>query len=72
MYTRFLLSGLGPETYVALLLINIHFLKICVLTGVSSLFFMNRIARVEGLSNLACQIESLRLRVLLCSSWPGS
>ena len=72
MYTRFILSGLGPETYVALLLINIHFLKICVLTRVSSLFFMNRIARVEGLSNLARQTESLRLLVLLCSSWPGS
>ena len=72
MYTRFLLSGLGPETYVALVLINIHFLKICVLTRVSSLFFMNRIAQVEGLSNLARQTESLRLRVLIFLSWPGS
>ena len=27
MYIRFLLSGLGPGTYVSLLLINIHFFK---------------------------------------------
>ena len=66
----FFLSGLGSETYVALLLINIHFLKICVLTGI--FFFLNCMARIEGLSNWARQTESLRFRVLICSSWPSS
>ena len=74
LYIRFLLSGLGPEAYVALLLVNTHFffLKICVLTGIFLLFFLNFIARIEDLSNQARQIESLRPRVLFCSSWPGS
>ena len=74
--TRFLLSGLGPEAYVALLLVNTHFLffilKICVLTGIFLLFFLNFIARIEDLSNQARQTESLRPRVLFCSGWPGS
>ena len=48
------------------------FFKDLVLTGVSLLFFMNRRARIEGLSNQARQTESLRHRVLLCSSWPSS
>ena len=51
MYTRFLLSGLEPETYVAPLLINIHFLKICVLTRIFLFFFLNCMIRIEGLSN---------------------
>ena len=72
MYTRFLLSGLGPETYVALLLINTHFLKICVLTGIFLLFFLNCIARIKDLSNQARQTESLRFRMLFYSGWPGS
>ena len=77
IYTRFLLSGLGPEAYVALLLINTHyfyfiFLKIWVLTGIFLLFFLNFIARIEDLSNQARQTESLRPRVLFCSGWPGS
>ena len=49
MYTCFL-SGLGPETYVALL-INIHFFFIvCVLTVVFSFFSMNCMAQIEDLS----------------------
>ena len=72
MYSRFPLTGLGPETYVALLLINTHFLKICVLNGIFLLFFLTCIARIEDLSNQARQTESLRPRVLFCSGWPGS
>ena len=67
-YTRFLLSGLGPETYVALLLVNIHFLKICILTGI--FFFLNCMSRLEDLNNWACQTEScanlLELARFLC------
>ena len=71
--TRFLLSGLGTKVYVALLLVNTHFFfKIYVITGIFLLFFLNFIARIEDLSNQACQIESLRPRVLFCSGWPGS
>ena len=72
IYTRFLLSGLGPESYVALLLINTHVLKICVLTGIFLLFSLNYIARIRGLSNQARQTELLRPRLLFCSGWPGS
>ena len=65
---------LGSKAYVALPLVNtlFFFLKICVLTGIFLLFFLNFIARIEDLSNQARQIESLRPRVLFCSGWPGS
>ena len=72
LYIHFLLSGLGPETYVALLLINTHFLKIRVLTGIFLLFPLNYIARIEDLSNQARQTESLRPCLLFCSGWSGS
>ena len=57
IYIRFLLSGLGLKTYVALLSINIHFLKIFILIGI--FFFLNCMARIEGLGNWACQCAHL-------------
>ena len=37
----FFLLGLGLDTCVALLSINIHFLEICVLAEISLFFFLN-------------------------------
>ena len=75
MYICFL-SGLGPETYVALL-INIHFFFIvCVLTVVFSFFFMNCMAWIEDLSwaiklvKLSCYGLELA-RFLSCIAWTG-
>ena len=50
LYTFSFYSGLGPETYVALL-INIHFFYIvCVLIVVSLLFSLIYMARIEDQS----------------------
>ena len=73
LYIRFLLSGLGPKAYVALLLINtLFFFKDLHSHWDILLFFLNFVARIEDLSNQARQIESLRPRVPFCSGWPGS
>ena len=51
------LLGLGLNTCVALLWINTHFLGIYVLAEISLFFFLTRITRIEGLSNLYCVVE---------------
>ena len=59
----FFLSGLGPETYVALL-INIHFFYIvCVLIVVSLLFSMIYMARIED------QSETSSLNLVAVALW---
>ena len=64
----FFLLGLGPDTCVALLSINIHFLEICVLAEISLFFFLNYITRIEGPSNLDCIVEIL-YTILFELSW---
>ena len=61
MSTSFLpfLLGLGPNTRVVLLSINIYFLEICVLAEISLFFFLTCITRIEGPSNLYCVVEIL-------------
>ena len=55
----FFLLGLGPDTCVALLSINIYFFEICVLAEISLFFSLNCITCIEGPSNLDCVIEIL-------------
>ena len=68
LFFFFFLLGLRPDTCVALLSINIHFLEICVLAEISLFFFLSCITKIEGPSNFDCIIEVL-YSILLEPTW---